>query len=1327
MKKPIAGALVALAAMAAWALPPSFQDSASPAGWTNVKGRAGSGDVLQAAEGGLLDVQTIGFLPLPVEAIFRFRASPGDRVSFRALEENKDAKPLLESAFSMPAGHQASVTAKSAGEPMATEAVSSRHWGTPEKKGGGITYQWRFPGVKNLWDDRDCREIGADYARLTPFAEKVFTLRMSVTPLARQIWLDDRLVAEDQTATTNAVRWAMQLAKTAKVLSAEFSPPAETGRFLPLPLEAYSHARRAQAAKPECERVELDGVPARVPKTDFPDIDLGDSLYRYRLTHGSGPEAGYVNGISAWPGSFRVDPALLAFRVPYRNYQNVWLLAWVDERPNTVARGTLRFFREKAGYPASTDLEISDSAIKKGLVKKLDLKTAGGKALYLVKVPVNTAGLYGMRDMADQFLEFELSKPVALGRSYPDPIYYGFHPAGLPSSIHVVGITLEEAPFGFAVEPKRTHYVFESPEKPAITVCVTNTTTKALKAEVRAETVSYDGAEKKSARGNAVIPPGKSGTVGLEFDLKTFGWHGLKVDVEAGGAARAADLSLVVIPPNARTYGYAPNETRFGIWELSGHYAALTAGDFAGNERILSLYRTLGLRRVGLHRSFVTEESLKRLDLLPNGPHTVGNRFRDAVLPDGSVNATSMAASAAGEVASVPSNFPGTSYFYGGEWAVSEALQYAPWPAYTDEGDRDLTAEERTRADRHVKIFSAIGKGIRAQRPGTKLVLQWGAPLGTIAYMRAGMPRDLVDLFGMDAPQFELLPEISNVTGSINLLWALRRQAARLGWANLPIAWCEGPFFPTMPGALTEAEQAAYQVRYTLLALAYGVEQFEAGIVPQDAGNYYGAEHYGAGLFHRRPLENPKPAVAAFATATAMLCGADVVGPVETGNPTTYCLAFRRAKDAAMIYALWRVNGTGEATVKVSGARPVATDSMGNPAACAVKDGAVTLTLSPLPVWLTGAGSIGGIALGAPVYAEAPAAVTRPLAPFTADRWGWDGSEDKAYAHNHFAMRRITDPNLKAEFGQGEEGHADAVAITLPVEAAAPESSRPLATRYGQLMPREPVAIPGKASALGVWIKGNSSWGRVVYQCRDAKGEVWTSVGTKDDWNCDDTHAWSYVSFEGWRYVRFPLPGSKPWDGLRDLETTWWGSRGGDAVVDLPLTLEKFIVEARDAVPVLGEMTRVPERSYKLAGLVAEYEAEGDAGDGAVAASRVRMPLPEWSGPAENPIARLAAEGAGAPPVIKEFVEPPHFNDGRSMLIRFAADPALTYNLYLSRFADGRGADLLVKGVKDGQPVTGLRPELKMYLFLTAAGADKAESKPSKAFELVTHDNFAEK
>jgi hypothetical protein len=39
----------------------------------------------------------------------------------------------------------------------------------------------------------------------------------------------------------------------------------------------------------------------------------------------------------------------------------------------------------------------------------------------------------------------------------------------------------------------------------------------------------------------------------------------------------------------------------------------------------------------------------------------------------------------------------------------------------------------------------------------------------------------------------------------------------------------------------------------------------------------------------------------------------------------------------------------------------------------------------------------------------------------------------------------------------------------------------------------------------------------------------------------------------------------------------------------------------------------------------------------------------------------------------------------------------------------------------------GFKPELPMYLFLTSVGSDKKESKPSQAFKLITHDNFAEK
>ena len=1290
---------------------PAFH-AVTPEGWSIIKGQAEEGNLLQAKGKIPLEIQTTASLPVPVEATVRFRAAVGDTIAVRAVTEEQNAKPLLECQFTLQSDNHATVIALSSGAPMATVINSALRADYRDKKTGQLGwfsgYSWRFPKVKNLWDERDYKEIGAANAQLVPFEDKVFTLRLTLTATTRQIWLDDRLVAEEQVANSQPVRLVVQLAKTTKVLAADFSAPVDTGRFLPLALEDYSHLKRAQAVPVSCALTTLQSVAMRVPKTGSPDINLGDSIYRYRLTHGSGPNTGYVNEQCSWLNAFRIDPAQLTFRVPYRNYQNVWLLAWVDDQKDTVAKGTLQFYKEDGGYPAGSDLEISEAAIKQGLVTKLAQKTADGKQLYLVKVPVDTIGLYGMRDQADQFMEFELSKPVALMRSYPDPIYYGYHPAGLPSSIHVVGITLEEAPFGFQVEPKQTHFVFESPEKPSVTVSVTNTTAKALDAEVRVESGSYDGEEKHVVKGRATIAPGKSGDVELTFELQKFGWHELKFAVAAGGVQRAATLSLVLLPRNTRTYGNAVNENRFGMWGLVGHYVSVKDGADAANQLFMEAYRKLGLV------NFVTF-------------HTTWRNIAKYTLENNDLEALKKGAEA--EAAGVMKrakehSTPTPLYFYGGEWGIgNQALGYGPWPLYTGEGDLPLPEEVRKTVEFQIKVFTAIGKTIREECPQTKLLLNWGEPAECVAHLRLGMPKDVVDGFGMDAPMFELLPEVSNALGSINKLWTLRAEAKRLGWPRLPIGWTEGPFFPTCPGALTVRDQMDYQVRYLLLGFAYGVDYFASGIVPQDAGNYYGAEHYGAGIFNRVPLENPKPAVAAVATMTSMLCGADPVGGIDTGCLTTYCLEFQRAKDKAKIYALWRVNGKVNARVKVRGSQAVVTDAMGNAAQTAIKDGAIQVTLSSSPVWLTGVEKVEGFEFEKPVYDSAPAMVTRPLAEMTADKWNYDGAEDKVYAQNHFAVHRITDANLKAEFDQGEESHTNAIAITLPVEPG----DRPLANRYGALKLKKPVVIPGKAAALGVWIKGNSSWGRVIYQLRDAKGQIWTSVGTKEDWNCDDTHAWSYVNFDGWRYVRFPLPGNHPWDSARDLETTWWGSRGGDGIVNLPLTLEKIIVEARNEVPVLGEMKLVPDRSYKLAGLVAEYDSEDDATSLAITQRQIRMPIPTWTGPTDNPIARLAAEGVGTAPEIKGFEEPQHFNDGRQMHIRFAQDPALKYNLYLTRYPDGHGADLILAGIKDDQLVGGLRPELTMYLFLTSVSADKKESKPSKAFQLITHDKFLEK
>jgi len=1316
--------LVSLSTTGLWGTePPSFRHTASPVGWTLTKGGTETGAVLRAKAGGTAEWRTASPRDLPSEATFRFRATVGDGVTLLALGSGEEAKPLLECAFRLPGVNQASIVARASGEPMQTDTRSTRTWSQLDKVTGSLTYAWRFPRVRNLWDERDRAEIGAAYEQLAPFTEKTFAARLVLTAKTRQIWIDDRLVAEACLATPASAHFVIQLAKNAEVLSVESRQPPGTDRFQPLPLTQYSHAKDAQDEAVIEERVELDSVPMLVPKSPRVEIDLGESLYRYRLTHSSGPDAAYVNALRTWPGAFQVDPARFTFRVPYRHYQNVWLLAWLDREANSVPRGTFRFYREDAGYPASTGFEISDEAIRKGLVTKLARKTADGKQLYLVRVPVDTNGLYGFRDLSDQFLEFELSKPVSLGRSYPDPIYYGYHAGGLPSSIHVIGITLEESPFGYEVRPSQLGHVFERPEKPAYTVAIGNTSAKPLEAKVTLRTRSFDGDETHSAETTAKIEPGTTGEANLSFDLKRNGWHELNVRVEAGDVVRENTMSLVLLSSNTRTYGNAVNETRFGIWTLWGHYLPLRNGKFEHNERVLAMLRKLGLRRVGVHRSFLNPDILKRHDFLPTGPHTDVAVFHrlDENNPEAMKKMVEAELAQVGELAK---DFPDTTgYYYGGEWHLSREIQYAPWPRYTGDGDRELTEEERKRAERQAKIFTAIGKAMREKFPKTKLYLQWGAPQGTLAYLKYGIAKEIVDCFGMDAPMFELLPEISNVTGSINGLWWLRAEAEKLGWPRLPIGWCEGPFFPTNPGALSECAQMEYQVRYWLLGMAYGIDYFHAGVVEYDAGNYYGAEHYGAGVFHRTPLAHPKPAVAAIATATTMLCGADPVGAIDTGVLTTYCMAFQRAASKQMIYALWRVNGTVDANVRVAGTEAIVTDAMGNSSKLPVKDGRVTVTLSSSPVWLTGIEKIEGFEFGEPKYDSALAQIRLPLVRMTAANWTYDGSEDKAYANNHFAIRRMSDPNLKAEFGCGEAVHSDAVAITLPVESG----DRPLANRYGALRAKKPIKIPGKATALGIWVKGNSSWGRIVYQLRDARGEIWTSNGTKDDWNCDDTHGWSYVSFEGWRYARFPLPGNQPWDAARELETTWWGSRDGDGIVDLPLAIEKIYVETRNEVPYLSEMKLVRERGYKLSGLVAEYDSEADTRSSVIARHNLRKPLPAWRGPTDNPIAKLRAEGIGEAPPIQSFIEPPHWNDGRRMIIRFEPKEGFKHNLYLSRYADGRGAELLKPDVKHDQLVTGMRPETKMYFFLTAVGPDKKESKPSAPYELVTHDHFAEK
>jgi hypothetical protein len=129
---------------------------------------------------------------------------------------------------------------------------------------------------------------------------------------------------------------------------------------------------------------------------------------------------------------------------------------------------------------------------------------------------------------------------------------------------------------------------------------------------------------------------------------------------------------------------------------------------------------------------------------------------------------------------------------------------------------------------------------------------------------------------------------------------------------------------------------------------------------------------------------------------------------------------------------------------------------------------------------------------------------------------------------------------------------------------------------YASLRLKEPVPISGKPDTVGVWVKGDSSWGRIFWELEDANGERWISAGGYDggDWGNQ-----SAIDFEGWGYVTFPLTNTSP---VSHLEPgfgagQWRGSTDGR--LDYPLKLSGLFVETHrrslnltDMSPVKGKI-----------------------------------------------------------------------------------------------------------------------------------------------------------
>lgn len=86
----------------------------------------------------------------------------------------------------------------------------------------------------------------------------------------------------------------------------------------------------------------------------------------------------------------------------------------------------------------------------------------------------------------------------------------------------------------------------------------------------------------------------------------------------------------------------------------------------------------------------------------------------------------------------------------------------------------------------------------------------------------------------------------------------------------------------------------------------------------------------------------------------------------------------------------------------------------------------------------------------------------------------------------------------------------------------------------------------GTPTDIGLWIKGDSCWGKLVFEIEDANKVVWRTEGTWHDWPGDLS-----VNFDGWRFLRYPIDGSSTERNLSPSDR--WNGGKGDPVFPIRL------------------------------------------------------------------------------------------------------------------------------------------------------------------------------
>jgi hypothetical protein len=1010
------------------------------------------------------------------------------------------------------------------------------------------------------WGAGAYEEIEREARAMPGWRERWFRIRAEVSPHGVWYWFDGRAIGE---VPRPAAAGEIGLRLAAGASSRGFrvtEARAKRGGYQPVDLTGYGNTTNDNAPT---GRIQVGGVPFHLGAAA---IDVAQAGLRIRKKP-RGPGSLYgqqFNSISAMDG----DPLTILLRVPKRYYRRAWLLAAASDKAELSPKLTVRLARYRGAngsFFADSEVAVPRGRATSRAGMPPSIAAQSGR-LWLIEVPLHSGALQDV--LAADFLKARGNPSEVLGLDANVPWLdieltrqlradlNCMLPLGPQSGVRIHGVTLEESPVRMVVTSPALGHLFSPEETPRFDVHFENVTSSAQSATLTVETRDTYGAANRRTR-QVSIGAAERRTEHLALSRARLGKFDatFRLTDSRDAALVERTTTYAVLPPDTRQ---AERDSPFGLWSWGG--AHLTPP----NEVEAAL-----MRRAGARFTLGAGYPSKRQYGIGTGTDIVTGIFYSTQPIPGAP------ASAARDMVEKMKTRGSDPLYWQIYWEdmISDRHHRKFPPALIGRPPMELNAEEQARFQAYWDRAVAYAELSKTALPREKLALgAW--PNFTEEFLRRGFPTKLLDALSLEVGGYRMQPERPPDIDDVNGLYFIQEWKKLHGCQNLDTIMVESLYHGTAPGYLSERDQANYYVRDFLLGLAYGVKLFGMSAMITDVANDYYRSNWGSvGLCHRAPEPSPKPSYVAYATMTGVLDRARYTGRVDTGSTSAYALHFV-ASDGENVYPMWTTRGKRAASVALEGeGRGVVIDAMNNRTGLS----APSVTLSESPVYLKTKARLTKVEAGAPVHAERPPRDSIALDALT-DLSRWQprtGRDELLEEGNSRYPRRAAEFNFKAA--------ADSARGKVVEVSAHASAGSPLLPMYGVLDRRRPARIPGLPRRLGLWVKGNSGWGRTTFELVDAKGERWIGAG-----GSEDSYGHGFVNFDGWRWMEVDIPGhfrrDYPWPHNGN-----WTARDGDSVVDYPLSLTGIIVELRDQVVYVNELVPVRDNRIRISDLRAIY------------------------------------------------------------------------------------------------------------------------------------------